>query len=48
MRSTRAPISSSRFFMRSWVIGRGVSIFCRDSAIACASGVPMKIGRMRR
>ena len=30
--------------MRSWVIGRGVSMFCIDRAIACASGVPMKIG----
>jgi hypothetical protein len=34
--------------MRSWVIGRGVSMFCMVRAIACASGTPMKMGRTRR
>src|ERR687898_934027 len=34
--------------MRSWVIGRGVSMFCIESAMAWASGPPMKIGSTRR
>src|SRR5690606_9686198 len=46
-RSTWAPSSSSRSFMRSWVIGRGVSTCSSAKAMAVASGPPMKIGRMR-
>ena len=33
--------------MRSWVIGRGVSIPWRAKAMAVASGAPMKIGSVR-
>ena len=33
--------------MRSWVIGRGVSIPWSAKAMAVASGAPMKIGSVR-
>src|SRR5687767_8806158 len=35
------------FFIRSWVIGRGVTTPCSDRAIAAASAAPIHIGRYR-
>ena len=45
--STLTPRSSSRSFMRSWVIGRGVVTSSRANAMAVASAPPMKIGSTR-
>src|SRR5450756_2541815 len=45
--TTSVPSASRRSRMRSWVIGRGVSIPCKAKAIAVASGAPMKMGRVR-
>ena len=45
--STLTPRSSSRFFIRSWVIGRGVATSSRAKAMAVASAPPMKIGSTR-
>jgi hypothetical protein len=47
MRSTWASRSSSTFFSRSCVIGRGVCTFSICSAIALASKTPTQMGRMR-
>src|SRR3954469_8105666 len=46
-RSSCQPSSSRTFFMRSWVMGRGVSTPSSANAIAVASGPPMKIGSVR-
>ena len=45
MRSTRVSSSFKRLFKRSWVIGRGVSIFSIAMAMALASKMPTQIGR---
>src|SRR3954454_2519318 len=42
-----APTSSRRFFMRSWVIGRGVTTPWSAKAMAAASAAPIQIGRYR-
>ena len=42
-----ARAASSRSRMRSWVMGRGVSIPWRAKAMAVASGAPMKMGSVR-
>src|SRR3954452_6465891 len=47
MRWTCAPTSSRRFFMRSWVMGRGVTTPWSANAIAAASAAPIQIGRYR-
>ena len=44
-RSTWASSSVSRFFSRSWVIGRGVATFSISRAMALASKTPTQIGR---
>src|SRR5262249_19168283 len=45
--ATRASTVSSRFLMRSCVIGRAVGIFSSSSAIALASGSPTQIDNER-
>src|SRR5436190_3625853 len=47
MRWTCAPTSSRRFFIRSWVIGRGVTTPWSANAMAAASAAPIQIGRYR-
>src|SRR3954463_128736 len=47
MRWICAPTSSRRFFMRSWVIGRGVTTPWSAKAMAAASAAPIQIGRYR-
>src|SRR5438132_10966620 len=44
---TWASSASRMFFMRSWVIGRGVAIFSSSSEIALASKIPTQIGSDR-